>query len=146
MFAYDDEASRDKIKQWNKVAKEYSNLKDIQFAHCDLTSAFFEGMWPYWTPLIRFYKQSNLKWFDYYYDEVSKTKVGEYIELNSEAYKWHNQKIEYTYKVQPEQDYFVYQNYCSDYTHLPSEVVKYFQNDLYDLDEIVEKEARLLKG
>ena len=72
-------------------------MKDIVFGHLDLTAAFFDGTWPYWTPLIRFYKQSNLNSFDYYYDDLSVKTMGEFIERNSESFQFHSQKIVYNY-------------------------------------------------
>ena len=97
LYSYDDPVSLTRANQWNKVVKEFSALKDIVFGHVEMTSAFFDGTWPYWTPLIRFYKQSNLGWFDYYYDEVTVKTLGEFIEKNSESFKFNSQKIVYNY-------------------------------------------------
>ena len=54
-----------------------------------MTSAYFEGTWQYWTPLVRFYKMTNLKWFDYYYEELKIKGIMDFLRENSIAYKWY---------------------------------------------------------
>lgn len=99
LYAHDCPESWDKYEPFNKIAKEFSNVTSLSFGHMDLTSAYFEGTWPYWTPLFRFYKMSNLKYFDYYYEDL-KVKVFEnHLKQNSNAYKWFMATDQYKYRV-----------------------------------------------
>lgn len=84
LFAYDDPKSLEQIPRWNKVARNFNNITNLVFGHVDLTGAFFEGGWWYWSPLIRYYKLDL--GFDYYYDDLKIKTMENWLKEKSQVF------------------------------------------------------------
>lgn len=83
---------------------------------------------------------TNLKWHDYFYDELKFKIVEKHLKDNSFGYQQYLESGERI--VKPFEDkYYVYQNYCSNIFDDPKEVGKFLADNLRDMDEVIDAEA-----